>query len=69
MATNWTPTIPRQTHTATDWLHLAMRQVGVWYARARERHALAQLDARMLRDIGLTEAQAQDEASKPFWAR
>jgi uncharacterized protein YjiS (DUF1127 family) len=38
-----------------------------WYRRARSRHELAQLDARLLRDIGLDPAQALHEASKPFW--
>jgi uncharacterized protein YjiS (DUF1127 family) len=34
--------------------------------RARQRYRLAELDERMLRDVGLTRAQAQLEAEKPF---
>jgi uncharacterized protein YjiS (DUF1127 family) len=36
-------------------------------ARSRQRQALAQLDDRLLRDIGKTRQQALDEAAKPFW--
>ncbi len=42
------------------WLCRAM-------ARQRQRRALAELDDRLLRDVGLTRDQAQDEAHKPFW--
>ncbi|WP_407528733.1 DUF1127 domain-containing protein [Methylobacterium oryzisoli] len=42
-----------------------------WFARAaarrRQRLDLAQLDARLLRDIGLTREQAGAEAAKGFW--
>lgn len=37
--------------------------------RARQRRELAQLDARMLRDLGLTRGQALAEARKPFWRK
>ena len=41
----------------------------VWLmlARSRERQVLASLDARGLRDIGLTREQAGIEARKRFW--
>jgi uncharacterized protein YjiS (DUF1127 family) len=42
------------------WLRAAMD-------RARQRHRLAELDERLLRDIGLTQGQAQAESEKPFW--
>ena len=35
--------------------------------RVRERRALAALDDRMLRDIGISRADAERETSKPFW--
>ena len=38
-----------------------------WQDRANERHALASLDAHMLRDIGMSRADALREATKPFW--
>ena len=39
----------------------------VWRTRQRQRHQLARLDDRMLRDIGLDRARALHEAEKPFW--
>lgn len=39
----------------------------VWQERAVERRRLFDLDQRMLRDIGLTRAEAEREAAKPFW--
>lgn len=37
-------------------------------AAARERRALAELDARLLRDVGLTDAAARREAAKGWRA-
>ncbi len=39
----------------------------VWQERARQRHALAELDERLLKDIGLSRADVAREVSKPFW--
>ena len=44
-----------------------LRVVSNWLTRHRSRRTLAQLDAHLLRDIGLTEAQATRELTKPFW--
>jgi uncharacterized protein YjiS (DUF1127 family) len=41
--------------------------VAVGRERRRQRVALARLDDRMLRDIGLTAADVEGETSKPFW--
>lgn len=38
-----------------------------WSERRRSRHALARLDERLLRDIGLTPGEAVEEAAVPFW--
>ncbi|MCU0827522.1 MAG: DUF1127 domain-containing protein [Tabrizicola sp.] len=35
--------------------------------RRRDRRILAQLDAHLLRDIGLSQDEARTEAAKPFW--
>jgi len=37
------------------------------WQRWRTRHQLARLDARQLKDIGLTPAQVRREAHQPFW--
>jgi uncharacterized protein YjiS (DUF1127 family) len=44
------------------------RTIALWRLRASERAALAAMDHRDLRDIGLTPGEAITEASKPFWA-
>ena len=33
----------------------------------RQRRALARLDARLLKDIGVTRAQTEAEAARPLW--
>ena len=38
-----------------------------WLERARQRRALRELNDHMLRDIGLTRADAWAESDKPFW--
>lgn len=38
-----------------------------WQARAMERRHLMGLDARLLRDAGLSHADAAAEYAKPFW--
>jgi len=35
--------------------------------RQQQRHALLELDARMLADIGITREEAQAEGRQPFW--
>jgi uncharacterized protein YjiS (DUF1127 family) len=38
-----------------------------WRRRMRDRARLAELDERMLKDIGLTRADAEFLINKPFW--
>ncbi len=38
-----------------------------WHERARQRRHLRSLDDHMLRDIGLSRADLEVEADKPFW--
>ncbi len=45
----------------------AIRTLLIWQERDRQRRALAQLDARMLKDIGLSRAEVDLELGKPFW--
>ena len=44
-----------------------LRTLDFWIERARSRQALAELDERLLRDVGLTLAQARRESSMAFW--
>ncbi|MGH6913152.1 MAG: DUF1127 domain-containing protein [Geminicoccales bacterium] len=41
--------------------------LGRWRERAHQRRALARFDDRLLRDIGVTRAEAHREINKPFW--
>lgn len=40
---------------------------GSWLQRRRTRLALAELDERLLRDIGLSPSEASAESAMPFW--
>lgn len=40
-----------------------------WQRRSRERAVLAGLPDDMLKDVGLTRADVEIEANKPFWLR
>lgn len=48
-------------------LFAALQTVELWYERDRQRRHLAQLDDRLLRDIGIDRLTAMEEFSKPFW--
>jgi uncharacterized protein YjiS (DUF1127 family) len=39
----------------------------IWLERGRQRRQLSELSDHMLRDIGLTRADAWAESEKPFW--
>lgn len=39
----------------------------IWQDRAEQRHALSELSERMLKDIGISQADAYKELRKPFW--
>lgn len=45
----------------------ALSTLATWHARSRERAALAAMDARTLRDLGLARADIVREVEKPFW--
>jgi uncharacterized protein YjiS (DUF1127 family) len=46
---------------------LLLTLLSVWGERNRSRRYLAQSDDSLLKDIGLTRAEARSEAGKPFW--
>lgn len=45
----------------------ALVLIKTWHECARQRRALARLDDRMLKDIGLSREQAERETCKLFW--
>ncbi len=49
------------------WRAVAWSFVVAAYRRYRTRQILARLDGHMLKDIGVTFAEAEHEANKPFW--
>ncbi len=55
---------PRLRPTAFEHL---WRTIALLIARRRQRHDLAELDEHLLKDIGVTPAEAAREAAKPFW--
>lgn len=46
-----------------DWA----ARVAEWRRLSEERRRLAELDPRLLRDIGVDSAEAATEAARPFW--
>ncbi|MBD1552984.1 DUF1127 domain-containing protein [Pseudomonas typographi] len=44
-----------------------LASLSLWQRRIASRHQLARLDARLLADAGISEAQRYEELSKPFW--
>jgi uncharacterized protein YjiS (DUF1127 family) len=61
--------LPRAAPRRSRWMIEALREIGIWLALNRERHALAELDPRLLDDIGVPQDAAAREAAKPFWRR
>lgn len=61
-----TVAVPRQ---RPPRLALAWTLVRDAYRRYRSRAVLSRLDAYQLKDIGLSFAEAENEANKPFWQR
>ena len=49
------------------WLRSLFGLWILWHQRWRQRRDLANLDAHLLRDIGVTPREAFRETSKPFW--
>ena len=43
------------------------RTFAAWRQRAKERKELSTLDARTLRDLGLSASDVNFEVNKPFW--
>lgn len=48
-------------------LAVALDRLFEWQERAAQRRALLALDDRLLKDVGLTRADVEQEIRKPFW--
>jgi uncharacterized protein YjiS (DUF1127 family) len=58
-----------QAHTETlrCYLRHTFRTILLWADRATQRRDLAELDDRLLHDIGKSREEARRESGKPFW--
>lgn len=50
------------------FMAVALGRLLRWHELARQRRALLALNERMLKDIGITRAEALREAHRPFWS-
>jgi uncharacterized protein YjiS (DUF1127 family) len=57
----------RECERPASHLSRALALFDIWRRRFRDREALALMDERSLRDLGLTRYDALYEARKPFW--
>ena len=63
----------RRTRPIAAAAMFARRAMAFWaviraaWRRYRSRQRIAQLDSHMLKDIGVSFAEAEAEANKPFW--
>jgi len=48
------------------WRNLAAL-IATWQSRAKQRRELQEMEPRILRDLGLSKAEAAFESAKPFW--
>lgn len=60
---------PVQAGSRRPLLGTGLAVLAGWAERRRQRRSLAELDARLLNDLGLSPDQARVEAAKPFWRR
>lgn len=61
-----TPLLIRHSQPS-NWLNSAASMLRRWLELSRQRRVLAQLDERMLRDIGIDRLDAVRESRRPFW--
>jgi uncharacterized protein YjiS (DUF1127 family) len=59
--------VPRRDRVLQKLASVTVARLLRWHELARQRRTLRTLDDRMLKDIGVTRADAEREASRPFW--
>ena len=57
----------RFVHAVDSRLEPVVDKLFLWQRRHKDRMHLLSLDDRLLRDIGISYADVENEASKPFW--
>jgi len=62
-------TVARTTSHGLSQMMRLLLEFEAMLDRARERKAMRDLDGRILKDIGLSDADVERETSKPFWRR
>lgn len=65
-----TPLLTAATGHMASQESLAVRffdMLATWFERSRERRLLAQMGEAQLKDVGITRADIDTEAAKPFW--
>jgi uncharacterized protein YjiS (DUF1127 family) len=60
--------LPAQSRSTSGLLNGVLLALDAWIERHRQRNALLELNDSMLKDIGISRADAVNEGSKPFWA-
>ena len=63
----WQQTLKATTNWLAGTLLVMGRKAFLFMEKTKQRKVLAELDNRLLEDIGITRATAMYEASKPFW--
>ena len=62
--------IPAGTEVRLDpvgWMTRLVETIHTWNQRHKTRRQFAEVEARILRDVGISEAQRFIEINKPFW--
>jgi uncharacterized protein YjiS (DUF1127 family) len=57
----------RDVNRISDLIAALRHCIVCWHRRARQRQSLADLDGRMLADIGISPADRDVECAKAFW--
>lgn len=65
--TSYLPRSHSRSVSFVSLLHASWQRLGRWHALYRQRQQLAALSDDMLKDIGLSRADIETEASRPFW--
>ena len=57
----------RRARRRAEWVARIRKLAMTWHQRYRTRREFARVDARILKDCGISEAEQFVEVNKPFW--